>query len=204
MKTEDLKNVGLTDEQISFVMAENGKDVNKAKKDFDTISADRDNWKNQAETAQNTLAKFDGIDPEKIDSEIADWKKKAKDAEEMYTAKIREREFEDALKTELDNVKFSSEAAKRSVMIDIKAAGLKLIDGKILGLKDLLEQMKEKDASAFVDESEENAKNNMAKFTSQVNKNQQGTLTKNDILSIKDATERQAAIAANINLFREG
>lgn len=204
MKTEDLKNLGLTEEQISFVMAENGKDVNKAKKDFDTISSDRDNWKNQAEAAQNTLAKFDGIDPEKIDSEIADWKKKAKDAEEMYTAKIREREFEDALKTELDNVKFSSEAAKRSVMIDIKAAGLKLIDGKILGLKDLLEQMKEKDASAFVDESEETAKNNMAKFTSQVNKNQQGTLTKNDILSIKDATERQAAIAANINLFREG
>lgn len=204
MKTEDLKNVGLTDEQISFVMAENGKDVNKAKKDFDTISADRDNWKNQAETAQNTLTKFDGIDPEKIDSEIADWKKKAKDAEEMYTAKIREREFEDALKSELDNVKFSSEAAKRSVMTDIKAAGLKLIDGKILGLKDLLEQMKEKDASAFVDEYEETAKNNMAKFTSQVNKNQQGPLTKNDILSIKDATERQAAIAANINLFREG
>lgn len=204
MKTEDLKNLGLTDEQISFVMAENGKDVNKAKKDLDTISADRDNWKNQAETAQNTLAKFDGIDPEKIDSEIADWKKKAKDAEEMYTAKIHEREFEDALKAELDNVKFSSEAAKRSVMTDIKAAGLKLIDGKILGLKDLLDQMKEKDASAFVDESEEKVKNNMATFTSQVNKNQHGTLTKNDILSIKDATERQAAIAANINLFREG
>lgn len=204
MKTEDLKNLGLTDEQISFVMAENGKDVNKAKKDLDTISADRDNWKNQAETAQNTLAKFDGIDPEKIDSEIAEWKKKAKDAEEMYTAKIREREFEDALKAELDNVKFSSEAAKRSVMTDIKAAGLKLVDGKILGLKDLLDQMKEKDASAFVDESEEKVKNNMATFTSQVNKNQQGTLTKNDILSIKDATERQAAIAANINLFREG
>lgn len=204
MKTEDLKNLGLTEEQISFVMAENGKDVNKAKKDFDTVSADRDNWKNQAETAQNTLTKFDGIDPEKIDSEIADWKKKAKDAEEMYTAEIREREFEDTLKTELDNVKFSSEAAKRSVMTDIKAAGLKLIDGKILGLKDLLEQMKEKDAPAFVNESEETAKNNMAKFTSQVNKNQQGTLTKNDILSIKDATERQAAIAANINLFREG
>lgn len=204
MKTEDLKNLGLTDEQISFVMAENGKDVNKAKKDLDTISADRDNWKNQAETAQNTLAKFDGIDPEKIDSEIADWKKKAKDAEEMYTAKIHEREFEDALKAELDNVKFSSEAAKRSVMTDIKAAGLKLIDGKILGLKDLLNQMKEKDASAFVDESEEKVKNNMATFTSQVNKNQHGTLTKNDILSIKDATERQAAIAANINLFREG
>ena len=29
MKTEDLKAQGLTDEQIAFVMAENGKDINR-------------------------------------------------------------------------------------------------------------------------------------------------------------------------------
>ena len=31
MKTEDLKAQGLTDEQIAFVMAENGKDINREK-----------------------------------------------------------------------------------------------------------------------------------------------------------------------------
>lgn len=32
MKTEDLKAQGLTDEQIAFVMAENGKDINQKEK----------------------------------------------------------------------------------------------------------------------------------------------------------------------------
>ena len=50
-------------------------------------------------------------------------------------------------------------------MADIKEAGLKLKDGKILGLNDLINQMKEKDASAFVDEAQEQAQQNKAVFT---------------------------------------
>ena len=47
-------------------------------------------------------------------------------------------------------------------MADIKEAGLKLKDGKILGLNDLIEQMKQSDASAFVDESQQQAQQNQA------------------------------------------
>ncbi len=36
MKTEDLKSQGLTDEQIAFVMAENGKDVKREKDKTDS------------------------------------------------------------------------------------------------------------------------------------------------------------------------
>lgn len=42
MKTEELKAQGLTEEQISFVMAENGKDLKKLQKENDNLSADRD------------------------------------------------------------------------------------------------------------------------------------------------------------------
>ena len=87
-----------------------------------------------------------------MQTELADWKKKAEDAEKDYSAKIYERDFSDALKTELESVKFSSDAAKRAVMSEIKESGLKLKDGKILGLSDLIGQIKERDASAFVDE----------------------------------------------------
>lgn len=45
MKTEDLKAQGLTDEQIAFVMAENGKDINREK-----VKAD--SYKSQLETAK--------------------------------------------------------------------------------------------------------------------------------------------------------
>ena len=165
MKTEDLKEQGLTDEQIQYVMKEYGKDVKKLQKDNETLTADRDNWKTKAETAEETLKGFDGIDPEQIQKDLKEWQKKAEDAEKDYKEKLYERDFADALGKEFETIKFSSEAAKKQIMNDVKAAGLKLHDGKILGLNDLIAQMKESDASAFVDESEAKAKAGAARFT---------------------------------------
>lgn len=165
MKTEDLKEQGLTDEQIQYVMKEYGKDVKKLQKDNETLTADRDNWKIKAETAEETLKGFDGIDPEQIQKDLKEWQKKAEDAEKDYKEKLYERDFADALGKEFESIKFSSEAAKKQIMNDVKAAGLKLHDGKILGLNDLIAQMKESDASAFVDENAGKAKAVAARFT---------------------------------------
>lgn len=164
MKTEDLKAQGLTDEQISFVMAENGKDLKKLQEENENLTSDRDAWKEKAETAEGTLKGFEGIDPAEMEAKLAEYKQKAEDAEKDRDQKLYERDFADALKAELDGVKFTSEAAKKAVMADIKEAGLKLKDGKILGLNDLIAQMKEKDASAFVDEAQERAQRNAAHF----------------------------------------
>ena len=144
----------------------------KTVKDYEKLETDRDKWKGQAETAEETLKKFDGVDLETMQAELADWKKKAEDAEKDYSAKIYERDFSDALKTELESVKFSSDAAKRAVMAEIKESGLKLKDGKILGLNDLISQMKEKDASAFVDEEQQKAQQNAARFTTPAGRTQ--------------------------------
>lgn len=202
MKTEDLKAQGLNDEQISFVMAENGKDLKKLQKENETITSDRDGWKEKAETAEEALKGFEGIDPAQVQAQLAEYKKKAEDAEKDRDAKIYERDFNDALKTALENVKFTSEAAKKAVMADIRDAELKLRDGQILGLNDLIAQMKEKDASAFVDEAQVHAQQNAAKFTVPAGRQTPpGTMTRKDIEGIKDASERQAAIAQNLHLF---
>lgn len=165
MKTEDLKAQGLSDEQIQFVMKENGKDIKELQTKNGKLEDDLTEMTTRATTAEDTLKKFDGIDPEQIQTELADWKKKAEDAEKDYNAKIAERDFSDALRTELESIKFSSESAKEAISAKIKEAGLKLSNGKILGLNDLLEQIKEKDASAFVDEDAEQAKGKAASFT---------------------------------------
>ena len=73
------------------------------------------------------------------------WKQKAETAENDYKQKIYDRDFSDALKTEMESIKFSSEAAKKAVMTEIKESGLKLKDGKILGLSDLIGQIKERE-----------------------------------------------------------
>ncbi len=173
MKTEDLKEQGLTDEQIKFVMAENGKDIKKLQKENETLTTDRDNWKQQAENAGETLKSFEGIDPKAIQTELDNWKQKAADLEKDYEKQIYDRDFSDALKAELEGYKFTSEAAKKAITAEIREAGLKLKDGKILGLTDLVAQIKEKDSTAFVDEQQQQLENNKARFTQKMS--QQGS-----------------------------
>ena len=180
--------------------AEHEKKIGKAE-------TERDNWKSKAETAEETLKKFDGVDLETMQTELNTWKQKAETAEKDYEQKIYERDFSDALKTELESVKFSSDAAKRAVMAEIKESGLKLKDGKILGLSDLIGQIKERDASAFVDEEQEKAKQQAARFTVPgTGRSTGGTngTTIADIKAIKDPAERQATIAKNLNLYGYG
>ena len=140
-------------EEFRKVFHENYKTV----KDYEKVESDRDKWKGQAETAEETLKKFDGVDLETMKTELDTWKQKAETAENDYKQKIYDRDFSDALKTEMESIKFSSEAAKKAVMAEIKESGLKLKDGKILGLSDLIGQIKERDASAFVDEQQQKA-----------------------------------------------
>lgn len=198
MKSEVLREIGLSDEQIKSVMAENGKDIEKLKTDLTNLTADRDKWKSQAETAEESLKKFEEFDVEGVKNELSEWKKKAENAEKTYKEDLYKRDFADALRNELETVKFSSESAKKSIMAEIEGAGLKLSDGKILGLNDLLGQIREKDASAFISDQE----GTRPHFTEPMaGKTPEPTLTRKEIMAIKDAGERQKAIAENITLF---
>ncbi len=192
--------------EFSKVVSENYKTVAEVDKKIGKVEAERDAHKDRADNAEAALKSFDGIDPEKIQQELSEWKRKADEAEKNALAKIYERDFSDALKAALDPVKFTSEAAKRDVVSQIKAAELKLKDGKILGLSDLLGQIKQKDASAFVDEHQEQLEANRARFTAPQNPGtgKFGGITKKDIMDIKDPSERQAAIAKNLGLFGKG
>lgn len=168
-------------DDLTKKVAENYVTKAEHEKKIGKVETDRDNWKSKAETAEETLKKFDGVDLETMQTELADWKKKAEDAEKDYNAKIYDRDFSDALRTEMETVKFTSEAAKKAVMAEIKESGLKLKDGKILGLNDLLGQIKERDASAFVDEEQEKAKQKAARFTTSFKPSgNNGTYTKQD------------------------
>ena len=81
MKTEDLLEKGLTQEQVNFVMSENGKDLKKLQKEVDNLTTERDNFKERAETAEETLKGFDGKDFETITRERDEWKQKYENAE---------------------------------------------------------------------------------------------------------------------------
>ena len=206
MKTDQLKAWGLTDEQSEKVMAQYGKDVSKLQKENEKLTADRDKEKERADTAEETLKKFDGVDVETMQAELATWQQKAKDAEKDYADKLAQRDFEDALKEEISGYKFTSEAAKKAIMAEIREAGLKVKDGKILGLSDLLAQMKEKDASAFVDEKQEQLEAGRAKpFTGPLKGAAQPTTSeKFKAMSLDERMKLKASDPAAYERMRKG
>lgn len=206
MKTDELKAWGLTDEQSEKVMAQYGKDVSKLQKENEKLTADRDKEKERADTAEETLKKFDGVDVETMQAELATWQQKAKDAEKDYADKLAQRDFEDALKEEIGGYKFTSEAAKKAIMAEIREAGLKVKDGKILGLSDLLAQMKEKDASAFVDEKQEQLEAERAKpFTGPLKGAAQPTTSeKFKAMSLDERMKLKASDPAAYERMRKG
>lgn len=206
MKTDELKAWGLTDEQSEKVMAQYGKDVSKLQKENEKITADRDKEKERADTAEETLKKFDGVDLETMQTELATWKTKAENAEKDYAAQIAKRDFEDALKEEIGGYKFTSEAAKKAIMAEIREAGLKVKDGKILGLSDLIAQMKEKDASAFVDEKQEQLEAGRAKpFTGPLKGAAQPTASeKFKSMSLDERMKLKASDPAAYERMRKG
>lgn len=160
MKTEELKSKGLTQEQIDFVMAENGKDLKQLQDDNKMLTKDRDDWKKKAETAEGerdtykgqletantTLEKFKNIDPDKIADEIETYKKAAKTAKAEAEAQIRQRDQRDYLNAEFDKLGIESERTRKSLAAEIMGEdGLKWKDGSFLGLSDFLAKENEKD-----------------------------------------------------------
>lgn len=160
------------DKQAGFgkAVSENYKTVAEVEKKIGKLETERDSYKQRAETAEETLKSFDGIDPAKMNEELESWKQKAAQAQKDAEAKIAERDFDDALKAEMEGYKFTSTAAKNAVTAEVRSAGLKLKDGKILGLSDLMAQIKESDPDAIVDERQQEMEQNKARFTKQSNK----------------------------------
>lgn len=173
----------------------------EVEKKLSKAESDRDAWKQRAETAEETLKGFEGKDLDAMQKEIDDWKEKATKAESEYNAKMAEHEKQELLKEAFADVKFTSESAKKAIMSQI-SDGVTVKNGRLIGFNDLLEDARKSDASAFVDEAQANLEQNKAKFTDKMNNGgKTGTMTKDEIMQIKDKGERQAAIAKNLSLF---
>ena len=188
---------------INKAVAENYKTVSEVEKKTSKLESERDSWKEKAESAEETLKGFEGKDFETITRERDEWKKKAEDADKEYSAKEAEREKQELLKEAFADIEFTSESAKKAIIAQI-AEGVSVKNGKLIGFNDLLEDAKKNDASAFVNKEQQNLEQNKAKFTDKMNNQngKSGTMTKAEIMQIKDRAERQAAIAKNLSLFQ--
>lgn len=182
-----LKDAGIevTDEQkaaVSKDMAENYKpiaDYDKQVRKTEKAEADRDAYKGQLDTANETLEKFKDIDPDKQAAEIEKYKQAAKEAQETASKQILQRDQRDYLTAEFEKLGISSERTRKSLMADIMGEdGLKWKDGAFMGLSDYLAKENEKDhfyqteeekkaaeAKATEEEAKQKAAGSAPKFT---------------------------------------
>ena len=146
-----LKELGLTDEQISAVMAENGRDLEKVKTKLTAAETARDEYKEQLEAANTTIQSYKDMDIEGIKQSASDWEKKYNDDLKAMQDKLEGQAYDFALKEYVSSYQFTSDLVKEAVIAQLKTQGFKLNDGKFLGADDFMAQLKAANPSAFAD-----------------------------------------------------
>lgn len=197
----ELKKLGIevSDEQKESIKKSMGEELYSKKEMEDKVKSESEQWKTRAESAEKMLEGLDGKSPEDILKERDEWKRQAEDSKKDYEAKIAEHEKDELLKEAFAEIEFTSKSAKKAIMEDISES-VSVKNGKLIGFSDLIEEAKKTDANAFV-----NKQNPKAYFTKPNENNSGGDkpTTRESILSIKDRSERQKAIAENISLFQQ-
>lgn len=188
MKTEELTALGISEETATKILAINGKDIEHAKttvsatkdKEIETLTVARDGLQSQLDTANAALDKFKDIDPEQIQTELKDYKERAKKAEEKYAKDITARDQKAWLTAKLDEYGVKSPLARRQIIFDVmnETDGLKWKSGKddkpgaFYGFDEYMKAAKEEDNTLYqtaeekaAAEKEKDLEDNKPEFT---------------------------------------
>ncbi|EPE1642036.1 phage scaffolding protein [Listeria monocytogenes] len=153
MQREYLKGLGLEDEVINKVMAENGKDITAAKQQLSEVEAERDGLKSQLTQRDKDIddLKKDSGTSEELKKQIEDLQQKNKDLESDYQSEIAETKKNSAIELALASAKAKNSKAVRALLDNDK---LELTKEGLKGLDEQLEALQESDAYLFAQESE--------------------------------------------------
>lgn len=139
MKKEDLEGLGLTEEQIADVQKLNGKDIAAEQRKTIAVEADRDNFKEQLTTAQESLKGFEGIDIEELNGKVKALTEDLQSKEATYQKELSNRDFNTLLESQIAEFGAKSAKAVRG-FLDIEA--LKASKEQTTDIKNALEAIK--------------------------------------------------------------
>ena len=149
MKRDQIKELGVTEEQLDQIMKLHGQAIEGLKKQIgkaETKDAQIADLQSQLAEATKTIEGFNDMDIDSIKKSAADYKAQAEQKDkEMSLARV---EF--SAREHAGELRFSSKAAKNQYLKDILSAGLKLAkDGTLMGADDFAKKYAETDPDAF-------------------------------------------------------
>ena len=121
---------------------------------YDTNIKQRDT---DLESLQTQL-KDAGVDKKKLEelqTSVSDWQTKYDTAKQEYETQMAKQKYEYAVKENVENLKFSSNSAKKAFLSELLSKELKVENDKILGFTDFVNAYKETDAEAFAQDTNE-------------------------------------------------
>lgn len=142
LKTEELLAKGLTQEQVDYVMAEFGKEVNPLK-------ADRDNLRTQLQTAQATLKSFEGVNVTELQNKVTQLTNDLATKDAEYQQNLADRDFNDILK---DAISASGARNAKAVMALLDHTALKASKNQKEDIQKALDGVKKENDYLFQSE----------------------------------------------------
>lgn len=146
MKRKDLENLGLEKEVIDKIMDWNGTDIEAEKAKIVKVESERDNYKEQLDTATEELEKFKDVKPDELQATIEKLQNDLKAKDDEYAAKEADRVFTDTLK---DAIKAAGGRNDKAIMALLDIDALKASKDQTEDIKKALETTKESDAYLF-------------------------------------------------------
>ena len=149
MKREFLTGLGIAEDVIDKIMAENGKDIEAAKAKY----ADYDALKAQLTEANGKIEEFGKLDFDGVKKMADDYKAKFEEAQAESKKQIEAIQFNHALENALSGAKAKNIKAVRALLETDK---LKLNkDGSLTGLTEQLDKLKSENDYLFEAEKKE-------------------------------------------------
>jgi chromosome segregation ATPase len=148
MNREELKAIGLSDEQIEKVMASHGKIVNATKDKLEAVTTERNDLKTQLDDRDKQLEELGkrAKDNEELTAEIERLKDENKKATKELQDKLDQQAFDFALEKTLAAQKARNPKAVKALL---NTEAIKLDGDKLLGLEEQLTALKESDGYLF-------------------------------------------------------
>lgn len=157
MKKEFIKQLlpDVTDDVLSKIMDEAGKDVENHKQQISSLTTERDTLRTQLAEANTSIQSYKDMDIDGIKAKATEWETKYNADTQALQEKLDAQAYGYAVEKVASGISFSSNGAKKAFVSDLTAKNLKLSDdGKLEGFNDFLEQYRKDDPSAFkADES---------------------------------------------------
>lgn len=158
MKTEELKEIGLNDEQIAAVFKLRGKEVedyNELKNNFETLKTENENYKSQVLSANEQIEAFKDMDIDSIKASAEEYKAKYEQAQIKAKDDIDKLKLNNAIDLSLINAGSRNIKASKA-LLDLESLG----SSKNLNedLKAQIEGLKESDSYLFKNVEEDKKK----------------------------------------------